>query len=197
MIKIGLTGGIGSGKSTVKQLFERHGIQVVDADQVARDVVQPGEAGQIALQTLLGNDFFTNQQLERAKLRDALFTDPQLKQQVESILHPMIRERLFDQMAACTDPLIIIEIPLLVETEADYLDYVIVTDCNVDTQIERTLTRRDYTKEQVTAIIEQQATRAERLHVADWVIDTEQGLAQVEQAVEKTLAELYALANHN
>lgn len=196
MIKIGLTGGIGSGKTTICHYFEQAGFCTLNLDNLAKGLMQPGQAGFMQVSALLGEAYLQNGEINRVKLRQALFDDAQLKAQVEAILHPLIRDTLLTQLAQQTEALVIIEIPLLVETQVDYVDYVIVVDCKISSQIARALQRPGYTEAHIQAIIEQQATRNQRLKIADWVIDSDQPLSAVQHQVNKIAQELYALSSH-
>lgn len=192
---IGLTGGIGSGKSLVCELFAKQGIPVIDTDQIAREVVQPNSPGLRAIAEQLGNGFITEHgELNRSALRQAIFADPAKKQTLESILHPLIRQSMLQQISdlkqqePITFPFILIAIPLLVEgitnnTKPDYLDEIWVVDCSVEQQLERASNRDQQNQQQIKAIIEQQATREERLAWADNVINNQAGLPELQQQV--------------
>ncbi|MBN2866535.1 MAG: dephospho-CoA kinase [Thiotrichales bacterium] len=199
MKTVGLTGGIGSGKSLVCKLFAEHGIPIIDTDQIAREVVQPNSLGLQAIAKQLGCEFITDSgELNRSALRQAIFTDPIKKQTLESILHPLIRQSMLQQITVLKQSpnpsfaFIVVAIPLLVEgikdnQKPDYLDEIWVVDCSQDQQLERAASRDQQKREQIEAIIRQQATREERLHWADRVISNQAGLPELEQQIKQIL----------
>ena len=175
--RIGITGGIGSGKSTVSQLFEACGSFIIDADQIARNLTLDNGAAIDAIRQSFGDDFITaSNALDRDKMRAAVFQQPAKKQQLEAILHPLIKRTIFEKYAwACKhnqQPLVIFDIPLLAESTqwSPRLDYVVVVDCNESTQISRVMARNQLAEDTVRAIMVQQATRAQRLRKADAVL---------------------------
>ncbi|WP_207062640.1 dephospho-CoA kinase [Motiliproteus sp. SC1-56] len=187
MFVVGLTGGIGSGKSTVAQCFARRGIAMVDADIVAREVVMPGEP---ALQNIF--DHFglhlrrADGSLDRAALREAVFSDENARHWLEQLLHPLIRERTLIQLQSAPSPYVMLVSPLLLETDQHELaDHILVVDVEEATQIARTMTRDHNSEAQVRAILDAQLGRQARLSHADSVIDNEGNPAQLEAAVEK------------
>ena len=196
---IGLTGGIGSGKSLVCSLFSKQGIPVIDTDQIARDVVQPNSIGLQAIKQQLGSGFISeNGELNRSALRQAIFSDPIKKKTLESILHPLIRQSMLQQIAQlkqaehATYPFILVAIPLLVEgikdnKKPDYLDEIWVVDCSVEQQLARATARDQQNRDLIEAIIGQQASREQRLHWADNVIQNQAGLPELKQQIEQIL----------
>lgn len=175
--RIGVTGGIGSGKSTVAQGFAQWGCHVIDADQIARALTLTGGAaiGPIAAQ--MGAHFINAEgALDRGQMREAAFHHPAVKLQLEGILHPLIRLHIDQQyQQACTDantPLVIFDIPLLAESSqwSPRLDQVIVVDCLERTQIARVQQRNQLHESAIEAIMAQQASRLQRLRKADWVL---------------------------
>lgn len=187
----GLTGGIGSGKTTVRQLFEDEGVPTLDADQIAREVVAKNQPGLAEIERIFGPDYLTNGELNRAKLRELIFNDVSAKQTLESILHPLIRQRteqLIQQLKKQHPPAIVVEIPLLTETgKPNYVDEVIVLDLAPETQLKRAITRDQLPAEDIQKIIQQQATRAERLAVADIILNTEQPLETLRKDIQSLL----------
>lgn len=173
MMVVGVTGGIGSGKTTVTDLFAAQGIQVVDADLVARQVVEPGQPCLQRLQDKFGDAVLTdNGELNRPWLRQKIFSDEAAKAQVNAIMHPAIRTELLKQLHAATSAYVILSAPLLVENNLTKLcDRVLVVDVSTAEQRRRTLTRDSVSEAQVDAILAAQASRQERLAVADDVID--------------------------
>ncbi|WP_395025524.1 dephospho-CoA kinase [Comamonas odontotermitis] len=175
--RIGVTGGIGSGKSTVSERFAQLGCAVIDADQIARALTLPGGAAIAAIQAQFGAHFITQDgALDRTQMREAVFQDPGAKQKLEAILHPLIQRSIFDRYAdACLHSdakMVIFDIPLLAESGqwSPRLDQVIVVDCEERTQRARVQARSQLSAEAVNAIMAQQASREQRLRKADWVI---------------------------
>jgi len=173
--KIGLTGGIGSGKSTVATLFEEYGIKVIDSDAISHQLTQPGGNAIEAIRAEFGETYLsTNGALNRDRMRQLVFSDTTAKQRLESILHPLIRSQMLAQEKASAElsPYLLLAIPLLFET-ANYLSLVqrtLVVDCTETIQIERTIQRSGLTEPQVRAIMARQIKRSERLRLADDVI---------------------------
>lgn len=170
---IGLTGGIGSGKTTVANLFAHHyQIDIIDADIVARQVVEPGSAGLQAIEKKLGADILlTDGTLNRSKLRDTIFSNHALKNWLNALLHPMIREQMQAEIAQTTSPYCLLVIPLMVENNLQTMaDRLLVVDVDEAVQIARTQQRDGVDAEQVKKILASQASRQERLAAADDVI---------------------------
>ncbi|TXY21299.1 dephospho-CoA kinase [Vibrio mimicus] len=170
---VALTGGIASGKTTVANLFHEHfGIDLVDADVIAREVVEPGTDGLKAItahfgQTILNQDGSLN----RTALRERIFADPEQKTWINQLLHPMIRQRMQQALAQTTSPYTLLIVPLLVENQLQNMaDRVLVVDVEESIQIERTIARDNVSIEQAQAILAAQATRAQRLAIADDVL---------------------------
>lgn len=173
MLKIGLTGGIASGKSMVADLFANHGAALVDTDVIAREVVAPGEPGLEAVRKLFGPDVLTSTgELDRRALRAVVFADDTKRRHLEDALHPLIRARTLERLAAARGPYAIVVVPLLVETDfAQLVDRVLVVDCRVETQLARLLQRDGLSPSEAEAMIAAQADRESRLAAADDVID--------------------------
>jgi dephospho-CoA kinase len=173
MFAVGLTGGIGSGKSTVSELFAELGTPVIDTDAIAHQLTAPGGSALEAIHALFGDRVMqADGTLDRAALRRRVFSDPAARHQLEAILHPRIRQKVEQTLATLTAPYVLIVIPLLVETGGyrEVLNRVLVVDCPEDVQIARVMARSGLTYDEVTAIIAAQAGRAERLAAADDVI---------------------------
>ena len=173
MLRVGLTGGIGSGKSTVADSFASHGVPVIDTDVIARDLTAPGGAALAQIRAAFGDTVMqVDGTLDRAALRRRVFADSAARRQLEAILHPRIRQAVEEALATLTAPYALIVIPLLVETGGyrDLLDRVLVVDCPEDVQIARVMARNGFTRDEVAAILAAQAGRAERLAAADDVI---------------------------
>jgi dephospho-CoA kinase len=173
MFTVGLTGGIGSGKSTVADCFAAHGVPVIDTDVIARDLTAPGGAALEAIRAVFGEAFIqADGTLDRAALRRRVFADGAARRQLEAILHPRIRQLVGQMLATLTAPYALIVIPLLVETGGyrDVLSRVLVVDCPEDVQIARVTARSGLSRDEIKAILAAQAGRAERLAVADDII---------------------------
>lgn len=172
MFRIGLTGGIASGKSTVAELFAARGVTVLDTDRIAREVVEPGQPALAALVQALGSDILSKDgRLDRALLRRRIFADAAARRTVEDILHPAILEELGRQSTAAPGPYQILVIPLLVEGDrAGLFDRVLVVDCPEELQVERLMSRDGETREGAQGMLAAQASRRERLAAADDVI---------------------------
>lgn len=173
---IGLTGGIASGKTTVANLFQQHfAIDIVDADIVARQVVAPGSAGLTAIVDHFGTDILTCEgELDRGQLRQRIFAHSEEKQWLNALLHPMIRRKMIEDLAQVSSPYALLVVPLLVENQLQTLcDRVLVVDVEEKTQLQRTVDRDGVDEQQVRAILKAQASRHERLALADDVIKNE------------------------
>lgn len=175
---VGLTGGIASGKTTVANLFHQHfGIEIVDADVIAREVVAPGSEGLEAIESKFGSSVLLEDgNLDRSKLREIIFSDPSQKAWLDQLLHPMIRANMLAELANTTSEYALLVIPLMVENHLQHLaDKVVVVDVDEATQLERTVARDNVALEQAQAIVAAQASREQRLAIADFVIknDTE------------------------
>ncbi|MFP3977854.1 dephospho-CoA kinase [Marinobacter sp. KMM 10035] len=183
MIILGLTGGIGSGKSTVARQFGNLGVHWVDADDVAREVVEPGTPALAAIADHFGADILLGDgALDRAKLRQIVFEQPEQRIWLESLLHPIIREELTCQLHPQNYalPYVLLVSPLLLETDQHQLvKQILVVDVPVEVQIERTMGRDTNSREQVERIIAAQMPREQRLARADAVIDNNQSLNAV------------------
>ena len=183
---IGLTGGIGSGKTAVSDSFESLGIDVVDADLASRVVVQKGKPCLHKIAQHFGEDILTKEaELDRAKLREIIFKSEEEKNWLESLLHPAIANQIQDELNASKSPYTILVSPLLLETnQKDFCSKVLAVDVPVETQVERTLKRDGVSKEQVQAIINSQISRNDRLNLADEVIVNDGTLEDLEIAVK-------------
>ncbi|WP_158904247.1 dephospho-CoA kinase [Burkholderia sp. L27(2015)] len=177
MFSVGLTGGIGSGKSVVAERFALHGATVVDSDLIAHQITAPGGAAMPLIEARFGSQFLTSTgALDRARMRALVFGDAAAKLKLEAITHPLIRAECDRAAQAALGPYVIYVVPLLVESGnwKDRVNRVLVVDCSESTQIRRVIERNGFTREQVAAIMAQQATRAARLAYADDVIDNDQ-----------------------
>ena len=195
---VGLTGGIGSGKSTVAEAFRQLGIDTVDADQASRKVVEPGMPALTAIAEHFGRQIIqADGNLDRAALRQIIFTDPVQKQWLESLLHPLIRDWIVQQLQASTSPYVILESPLLFETDQYQLvDKTVLVDVPVELQIERACARDDNQADQIQRIIDAQLPRQEKLSRADLVLDNSPPLDSLAQRVAALHKTLLSLANN-
>jgi dephospho-CoA kinase len=178
---IGLTGGIGSGKSSIAKAFRKLGIETVDADFASRAVVEPGMPALKSIGEHFGKDILQEDgSLDRGALRSIVFSDPQQKYWLESLLHPLIRDWIITQLQNSTGPYIILESPLLLETNQHKLaDTVLLVDLPEDLQIERACARDNNLADQIKRIIDTQMPRQEKLARADLVFDNSQPLETV------------------
>nr|WP_298724644.1 dephospho-CoA kinase [uncultured Steroidobacter sp.] len=182
---IALTGGIASGKSAVAELFAQLGAPVFDTDQIARDVVEPGTPTLARLVAEFGSEILdANGRLDRARMRDRVFADPEQRKRLEAITHPAIREELAARAQRAEGPYQIHVIPLLVESgRADLYDRVLLVDTSEETQLERLLARDGSSPEQARQILAAQASREDRLDAADDVIVNTGTLQDLQQFV--------------
>ncbi len=180
MYVVAITGGIGSGKTTIANQFAALGIEVVDADLIAREVVAPGTPALAAIVNHFGAEMLTEQGLlDRRALRERIFSDPAAKFWLNALLHPIIRSEMLRQCAAVSSPYCLLVVPLLVENRLTELaDRVLVIDVDEATQIERTCRRDGVSREQAQAILASQANRSERLAMADDVLDNQSGTTE-------------------
>ncbi|MGL4715643.1 MAG: dephospho-CoA kinase [Aeromonas sp.] len=177
MYVVAITGGIGSGKTTIANQFAALGIDVVDADVIAREVVAPGTPALTAIADHFGAGVIDPAgQLDRRALRERVFSEPKAKEWLNALLHPLIRHQMQRQCAAARSPYCLLVVPLLVENQLTGLaQRVLVIDVDEATQLARTCRRDGVSAEQAHAIMAAQASRAERLAVADDVIDNQHG----------------------
>ena len=193
MYVVAITAGIGSGKTTVANQFAALGIEVVDADLIAREVVAPGTPALAAITSHFGPEILTEQGLlDRRVLRERIFSDQAAKSWLNALLHPIIRSEMLRQCAAVSSPYCLLVVPLLVENRLTELaDRVLVIDVDEATQIERTCHRDGVSREQAQAILASQASRSERLAMADDVLDNQSGTTETIRARILALHETY------
>ena len=184
---VGLTGGIGSGKSTVAEAFRQLGIETVDADQASRAVVEPGMPALAAISEHFGADILLpDGNLDRAALRQIVFSDPEQKQWLESLLHPLIREWIAQPLQAAQSPYVILESPLLFETDqVQLVDTTLLVDVPVALQIERACARDGNQPDQIQRIIDAQLPREKKLSQAQLVLDNSLPLDTLVARVEQ------------
>jgi dephospho-CoA kinase len=197
MLVVALTGGIGSGKSTVGQIFEELGAIVTDSDQLARDVVERGTTGFDQIVAAFGDEVLKNGDLNRAALAELVFKDPSKRSQLEQITHPLIRKAFANIVeSAKSDSIVINQIPLLVESTHDYkFDHVITVSASEEVRIERLL-KRGMTLTQIMQRLKAQSNDMQREEIADSIIKNDNGRAELLSDVEKVW-ELLQLKNQN
>lgn len=201
MLKIGLTGGIGSGKTTVANLFAELGVPIIDTDQIARALVAPHTPAWEKITEHFNHDYLLidegTQEINRRELRQRVFNNPLEKKWLENLLHPLIREETLRQMNLITEDYCIVVIPLLIESEHDYhLDRILVVDTAPEMQIKRVSERDQVPEEQVQQIISAQVSRDERLQHADDIIEnTHIALDQLRNKVQTLHQHYLSLAS--
>ena len=179
---VGLTGGIGSGKSTVADLFVEQGAALVDTDAIAHELTGPGGAAMPLLVEAFGAQVARpDGAMDRATMRRLVFADPAAKLRLEGLLHPLIRQLSAERCRAATAPYVILAVPLLVEsgTYRERCDRIVVVDCPESLQIERVIARNGMRRDEVLAIMAAQASRAQRLAVADDVVVNDAGRTKI------------------
>lgn len=184
---VGLTGGIGSGKTTVAECFQDRGIVVIDSDEIAHRITAPGGAAMAAIASAFGSQVVAaDGSLDRERMRELVFEDPQQRKRLESILHPMIRQISDDAVLAATSPYVMLAIPLLIESEQarNRVNRIVVVDCPEAQQIERVMKRSGLTEARVQSIIAAQASREQRLAFADAVIENHSTLQALEAQID-------------
>ncbi len=181
---VGLTGGIASGKSTVADTLGELGADIIDTDVIARTAVEPGQPALEEIRRQFGDTFIASDgTLDRRALRKLIFADDEQRKKLEGILHPRIREMALEQAAAATGPYQVLVVPLLTGSPlASALDRILVVDCSEETQLERLLLRDSESEQQARSIIASQASRDERLAIADDVIHNDGTLEELEAA---------------
>lgn len=189
---VGLTGGIGSGKTTVANQFAALGVQLVDADVVAREVVAPGTDALEKISAYFGADFLLpDGGLNRVLLRERVFSNEHEKQWLNQLLHPLIRQQILQQLAAATSPYVLLVAPLLLENGLQKLvDQVLVVDVSTDTQLHRTAQRDNVAATQVAAIMASQYSREQRRALATQLLDNDLPLQSLPERVA-ALHQLY------
>lgn len=195
MLKIGLTGGIGCGKSAVAELFAAKGIPTIDADQVARDLVRPGMPAFGAILGVFGPGVLNDGELDRRALRERVFRSESDRRALEAILHPAVYRDISDRLRDITAPYCLLSIPLLLETgRRDFVDQVLVVDCSVPRQVERVQARDGCSGSTVHAILATQFSREQRLSEADEVIDNDGPIEHLVPQVERLHRHFLSLA---
>ena len=175
-VRLGLTGGIGSGKSTVAALLVEFGATLIDADAISRASTAAGGSAIEAVRAAFGGEFITaDQAMDRDRMRTRIFADPTARAQLEAIIHPIVRAEIDQQLAALPRGVAVLDLPLLAESSAwrERCDLIWVVDCAPETQIRRVMQRNGWPRSQVEAVLAAQASREQRLAIADCVINNE------------------------
>ena len=192
-LKIGLTGGIASGKTTVSDYFKRIGISVIDADVISHEVTKPnGSAFKEIISSFGSNILDDNGLIDRKKMRSIIFDDASKKKILEGIIHPKVREEMFNLVSQSNDHYLILSVPLLIETGMNkMMDRILVVDCSVETQIERLIQRDKINLDEAKSILRNQTNRSTRLKVADDLIVNEKNVTLTD--LEKEVFELHRI----
>jgi dephospho-CoA kinase len=187
MLKVGLTGGIGSGKSTVASIFAELGTPQIDADVIAHELVKPGQPALFEIALCFGQKILTDKGLlDRKILKNIVFADTEKKRQLESILHPLVYREIIRQSEQIDDAYIIISIPLLIETNMQQsIDRILVVDCPVELQLSRAAQRDHLSKSDIQSIIDTQSPREQRLAEAHDILNSDCSLQQLAERVKK------------
>jgi dephospho-CoA kinase len=194
---VGLTGGIGSGKSTVAASFQAKGIAVIDSDEIAHRITAPGGAAIAPIAAAFGESLITSDgALHRQRMRELVFEDPEQRKRLEALLHPMIREISEHEVALASSPYVLLAIPLLIESDRprDRVHCILVVDCPESIQIERVMKRSGLSRERVQSIMDAQASREQRLAHADAVIHNHGDLASLQTQVDRLHIDFLAAA---
>jgi dephospho-CoA kinase len=199
MMRVGLTGGIASGKSAVADELAARGAVIIDADRLAREVVQPGTPGLAAVAARFGPEVLSDGRLDRPRLGRIVFSDPQARAELESIIHPAVRARAAElERLAPADAVVVHVIPLLVETgQAGDFDLLVVVDVDPATQRERMIARDGFTPAEAESRIAAQASRDQRRAVADHVIDNSGSVTELKQQIGDLWVKLTATDARN
>lgn len=197
---VGLTGGIGCGKSNAARMFVECGVLVVDTDVIAHQLTAFGGPALAAIRRQFGPDIFASDgSLDRAQLRQRIFSDARAKKNLEALLHPLIRAEALQQLSRCTTPYAVLVVPLLLETGElrEHVQQVLVVDCDESQQIVRAMSRSRLSKAEVRAIMAAQLSRAARLKLADDVLSNDSSLEHLQQQVETLHRKYLKLAQHD
>ena len=189
--KIGLTGGVASGKTTVSDCFKKLGTQVIDADVISHEVTEPSGSAFEEILSEFGSEILDEKGLiNRKKMRAIIFNDPSQKKILENIIHPKVRDEMFQRINKSDDHYLIVSVPLLVETGMhQIMDRNLLVDCSEDTQIERLMHRDKITLNEAKAILKNQASRSDRKKIADDLIVNENNVTLIE--LENEVIELH------
>ena len=196
MLAVGITGGIGSGKSAAADRFSELGVPVIDADVIARQVVEPSQPACRKVIDAFGDEVASDDGgLNRAKLRKIIFSEPEKKTLLENILHPEIHAEILRQIAELSTPYTIVVIPLLAESKRQYpLDRIVVIDAPAELQVSRVSARDDQSESEVKRVIQLQSSRPDRLAIADDVIENTGSLQSLRNSVDALHEKYLAIA---
>ena len=197
MLTIGLTGGIGCGKTSATRIFSALGAAIIDTDEIARRLTEKESPALIAITEQFGAScLLQDGSLDRAKLRKQVFSDPDAKKKLEAILHPLIWQRVTAEMAGTQAPYLLLVVPLFFETGAyhDLVERVLVVDCDESQQISRTMSRSNLSADEVRAIMANQISRAKRLEQADDILSNDDKQENLEEQVRSLHQHYVALA---
>ncbi|MDP3481919.1 MAG: dephospho-CoA kinase [Sulfuricella sp.] len=197
MLVIGLTGGIGSGKSSVARIFSALGAAVIDTDEIAHRLTAKGTPALAAIIEQFGSSYqLPDGNLDRARLRKRVFSDHAAKEKLETLLHPLIKQQVVSEMAEAQGPYLVLVIPLFFETGAyrDLVDRVLVVDCDENQQISRTMSRSQLSAADVQSVMAHQTPRAERIKQADDILSNRGDHADLEEHVKELHQRYLALA---
>ena len=185
---VGLTGGIGSGKSSAAKIFKELGIDSIDADDVAKNILDSNKnARKLFIEEFGDKYILKNHKINRDLLREDIFNDKSKIKKLESIIHPIVREEIFEFIQKSESIYTIIDVPLIFETKSeDFYNKIVVVDCDTNTQILRASQRDNQTEESILKIIGNQATREERFSIADYVINNDSSYGNLKKEVIKT-----------
>jgi dephospho-CoA kinase len=192
MVRVGLTGGIASGKSMVAAELAARGAIIIDADVLAREVVEPGTPALAAILDRFGMQVLKDGQLDRSRLAEIVFADPIARRDLERIVHPAVRARAAELERAAGDAAVVVHvIPLLVETgQHEDFDFVITVDADHETQVQRLMARNGFTRAEAESRIAAQASREDRTLAADVVLDNTGSMTQLKQQIDALWTEL-------
>jgi dephospho-CoA kinase len=193
VLRVGLTGGIGAGKSEVSARLAAQGAVVIDADTIAREVVEPGTEGLAEVVEAFGPEvLLPDGTLDRPRLGDIVFADPELRSKLNAIVHPRVGARMAElEQAAGPGAIVVLDVPLIAETgRTDAYDLIVVVDAPPRVQVDRLVRRRSMTREQARARMEAQASREQRLAIADIVVDNSGSLGELDRQVGDLWTEL-------
>lgn len=197
MLVIGLTGGIGCGKSAATEAFAQCGATIIDTDQIAHQLTALGQSALDAIREQFGADYFSpDGSLDRASLRHLVFSDPTAKRKLEALLHPLIKDEVCRRLISVPTPYAIVAVPLLLETGSyrEVVQRVLVVDCSPEQQVARVMERSGMDAEEIRAIMAHQIGREERLRRADDVLDNHGGLNELQAQVERLHRQYLSLA---
>lgn len=200
MLVVGLTGGIAAGKSTATAFFQERGVPVIDADEVARDVVAPGTPGLAAVVAAFGSQILqADGTLDRRRLREVVFAEPAERRRLEAILHPLIQAEIRARLQQVRGPYCIVAVPLLIESAAlrALVHRVLVIDVPVEVQLARLMQRDGMSAEQCQAMLAAQASRARRLEAADDVVDNATDIVALTHQLESVHTRYLELAGQS